>query len=257
MMIFPELNINRPLAWFLLCTLILSCSGAKRKYIIPEKKLVPIIVDMQIADGLALGYFPDVKNLKLDSAAIYGWVMEKHDVTRAQFDSTMAFYTKHPDRLDRIYEKVIATLSKMESEIKEAEKEEQIRKKITIWEDPRNYMLPDDGHINRINFSVPVKGPGEYTITAQIKVFRDDESIAPRINAFFWYDDGTEEGYRDHFKSVSIKKNEEINTYTVSKQLRKKEVTYIKGYIFNHSNQDTMFMKHAFISGIKITYESL
>ncbi len=257
MMIFPGLNTKNPVAWFMLCTIILSCSGVKKKYLIPEKKLVPIIVDMNIADGISFQYSPGTKRLNLDSAAVYGWVLEKHNVTKAQFDSTIAYYTKHPDRLNRIYEKVIASLSKMESEIKEAEKEEELKRKITIWEDPRNYMLPDDGRINRINFSVPARGPGEYTITAQIKVFRDDESIAPRINAFFWYDNGTEEGYRDNFKSVSIKKNEEMNTYSVSKQLREKDVTHIKGYIYNHSNQDTMFLKHAFIGGIKITYESL
>jgi hypothetical protein len=257
MMIFPGLNTKNLIAWFMLCTIILSCSGVKRKYLIPEKKLISIIVDMNIADGITFQYSPGMKRMNLDSAAVYGWVLEKHDVTKAQFDSTIAYYTKHPDRLDRIYEKVIASLSKMESEIKEAEKEEALKRKITIWEDPRNYMLPDDGRINRINFSVPVKGPGEYTITAQIKVFRDDESIAPRINAFFWYDNGTEEGYRDHFKSVSIKRNEELNTYSVSKQLREKDVTHIKGYIYNHSNQDTLFLKHAFIGGIKITYESL
>ena len=108
MMIFPGLNTKNLIAWFMLCAIILSCSDVKRKYLIPEKKLVPIIVDMNIADGIAFQYSPGMKRLNIDSAAVYGWVLEKHDVTKAQFDSTIAYYTKHPDRLDRIYEKVIA-----------------------------------------------------------------------------------------------------------------------------------------------------
>jgi len=261
-MIIPGIYINKPFIWFLLCIILFSCSDTKKKYLIPEKKLVPLIVDMHIADGIALNYSPGKEKLKLDSTVVYGWVLDKHKVTKMQFDSTIAYYTKHPDHLDRIYDKVIASLSKLESEIKEAEKDERLKKKIIVWEDTRNYMLPDDGRTNRINFSAPVTGLGEYTITAKIKVFRDDESLAPRINAFFWYDNQTEEGYRDYFQSAPIKKNEILNTYTITKPLRNEDVTHIKGYIynqgyiFNHSNQDTMFLKHAFVSDIKIIYES-
>ncbi|UCH14970.1 MAG: DUF4296 domain-containing protein [Bacteroidales bacterium] len=218
--------------------------------------MVPLLVDMHIADATGLSYLPDQKQLRVDSAALYGWIFDKHEVTRMQFDSTMAFYTKHPDRLSKVYEKVIAGLSKLESEIKEAEKDEALKKKITLWEDTKNYMLPNDGSTNRLSFSVPVSELGEYTVTASIKVFRDDESLAPRINAFFWYDNQTEQGYRDYFKSAPIKKNEILNTYTITKQLRNENVTHIKGFIYNHSNQDTLFLKHAFISGIKIIYEN-
>ena len=256
MMMILKIYKNKPLIWLLLCIMLLSCSHTKKKYLIPEKELIPLIVDMHIADGIAFNYSPGRDRLKPDSAALYGWVLQKHNVTKMQFDSTMAYYTKHTDRLNRIYDKVIADLSKLESEIKEVEKDEKIKKTITIWEDTIDYMLPDDGRTNRISFSVPVSRPGEYTITAQIKMFRDDESLAPRINAFFWYDNGTEEGYRDYFKSASIKKNEELNTYTISKQLRQQNVTHIKGYILNHSNQDTMFLKHAFITGLKVIHES-
>jgi len=189
-------------------------------------------------------------------AVFYGGIFDKHGVTKEQFDSTISYYTRRPDRLNRLYEKVISSLSKLESEIREAEEHEALRRKITLWEDKTDYMLPNDGRTNRISFSVPVSEQGEYTITAQIKVFRDDESLAPRINVFFWYDNQTEEGYRDYFPGAPIKKNEVLNTYTITKQLRHKEVTHIKGYIYNHSNPDTMFLKHAFITGIKIIYEN-
>jgi hypothetical protein len=255
-MIIPGSYINKHFIWFLLTIIIFSCSGTKKKYLIPEKTMVPLLVDMHIADAIGLDYTLGQKQLKIDSAALYGWIFEKHGVTKMQFDSSISYYARHPDRLNKIYEKVISSLSKLESEIKEAEEEVAIRRKITVWEDKNDYMLPNDGRTNRISFSVPVSDPGEYTVTAQIKVFRDDESLAPRINAFFWYDDQTEEGYRDYFKSAPIKKNEILNTYTITKQLRNENVTHIKGYIYNHSNQDTMFVKHAYVTGIKIIYEN-
>ena len=239
-----------------LSIILFSCTNTKKKYLIPEKVMVPLLVDMHLADATALYYSPGQIRLKIDSSALYGWIFDKHNVTKMQFDSTIAYYTRHPDRLTRIYDKVIADLSKLESEIKEAEKAEASRKRVILWEDSKTYMLPNDGRTNRISFSRAVTGLGEYTVTAQIKVFKDDESLAPRINAFFWYDNQTKEGYRDYFKSAPIKKNEMLNTYTITKQLRNENVTHIKGYIYNHSNQDTMFLKHAFISGVKIIYEN-
>ena len=255
-MIIPGNYINKQFIWFLLIIILLACSDTKKKYLIPEKKMVPLLVDMHIADAMGLDYTLGRKQLRIDSTDLYGWIFEKHDVTKMQFDSTISYYTKRPDRLNKIYEKVISSLSKLESEIKEAEEDEALKKKITVWEDKKDYMLPNHGRTNRISFSVPVSDLGGYTVTAQIKVFRDDEALAPRINAFFWYDNQTEEGYRDYFQSAPIKKNEVLNTYTITKPLRNENVTHIKGYIYNHSNQDTMFLKHAFITGIKIIYEN-
>jgi len=255
-MVIPGNYINKYFIWFLLSIVLLSCSGIKKKYLIPENKMVPLLVDMHIADAIGLDYTLGQKQLRIDSTALYGWIFEKHEVTKMQFDSTMSYYAKHPDRLNKIYEKVISSLSKLESEIKQAENDEALKKRITVWEDKKDYMLPNDGSTNRISFSVPISDLGVYTVTAQIKVFRDDEALAPRINTFFWYDNQTEEGYRDYFQSAPIKKNEILNTYTITKPLRNEDVTHIKGYIYNHSNQDTMFLKHAFITDIKIIYEN-
>lgn len=255
-MIISGNYIGKHFIWFLLSIILLSCSGKKTKYLIPEKKMVTLLVDMHVADAMGLDYTLSQRQLRIDSATLYGGIFEKHGVTKKQFDSTVSYYTKRPDRLSKLYDKVTSSLSKLESEIREAEENEALRRKTTLWEDKDDYMLPNDGRTNRISFSVPVSGQGEYTITAQIKVFRDDESLAPRINAFFWYDTQTDEGYRDYFPGAPIKKNEVLNTYTIKKALRNDKVTHIKGYIYNHSNQDTMFVKHAYITGIKIIYEN-
>lgn len=40
----------------------------------------------------------------------YAQVLEKHGVTQAQFDSSLVWYTAHPQLFDKIYPKVIAQL---------------------------------------------------------------------------------------------------------------------------------------------------
>ena len=246
---------NKACTWLLLGLILFSCTIIGKKYLIPEKNLIPLLVDIHLADGMAISYrfisLPD----NLDSTVLYSSIFEKHGVSRMQFDSTMSYYTNHPDDLNKIYEKVIERLSKLESEIRNEEKEEKTKKETVIWEDSSSYMLPADGRINRISFNVAVSKLGEYTIHAKIKVFNDDESIAPKMNAFFWHDNDTADGYSDYFKSKAIKKDKNLNNYEITKKLHNKNITHIKGNIYDHSNQDSLFSKHAYITGIKITHK--
>ena len=46
----------------------------------------------------------------------YGAVLEKHGVTQAQFDSSLVWYTAHPNLFNKIYPKVLAELKEEEQE---------------------------------------------------------------------------------------------------------------------------------------------
>lgn len=43
-------------------------------------------------------------------AKYYQTVLDKHGVTQAQFDSSLVWYTDHPQRFDKIYPRVVASL---------------------------------------------------------------------------------------------------------------------------------------------------
>jgi hypothetical protein len=102
-----------------------SCTGSGTKYIIPEKKFVGVLVDVHLADGLAVASSNYSASFKLDSASLYGSVFEKHGVTRAMFDSTMLYYSAHPEDFQRMYNKVIARLKKMQEELEKQEQDER------------------------------------------------------------------------------------------------------------------------------------
>ena len=44
--------------------------------------------------------------------ACYAIVLERHHVTQAQFDSSLVWYTNHPQIFDKIYPKVVTQLEK-------------------------------------------------------------------------------------------------------------------------------------------------
>ena len=56
--------------------------------------------------------------------AYYSSVLTKHGFTREQFEETILFYSESPKRYEKIYDKVLVELSKIEGNIKSKEKKE-------------------------------------------------------------------------------------------------------------------------------------
>jgi hypothetical protein len=109
-----------------------SCGHGRYGVTIPPKKFVNVLVDIHIADGIAIENMEHAKNALLDSASLYGSVFDKYGVTRSMFDSTLSYYTEHPDDFQKIYNKVTARLKRMEVEMKAKEMEESTKKREII-----------------------------------------------------------------------------------------------------------------------------
>jgi hypothetical protein len=102
----------------LLLVFALSCLGRSGRYIIPEKKFVDVLVDIHLADGIAMDNMRYSDAFVLDSASLYESVFNKYKITRAQFDSTMQYYSAHPDDFQQVYNKLTAKLKRMEDGLK-------------------------------------------------------------------------------------------------------------------------------------------
>ncbi len=110
-----------------LLTAVLAMACGHRRYgeTIPARKFVDVIVDVHLADGIAVNNMSAVnKAPRLDSASLYQSVFDKYGVTRVMFDSTMSYYTHNPDDFQKIYNKVTAKLKRMEDELTLMQNEE-------------------------------------------------------------------------------------------------------------------------------------
>ncbi|MBN2274006.1 MAG: DUF4296 domain-containing protein [Bacteroidales bacterium] len=236
-------------------SLILSCRTGHKKYVIREKKLVQVLTDIHLADGIALTAPYSPVSESIDSASLYDAVFAKHHVTRVMFDSTMAYYAHKPDKLQSVYSKVTALLNQMDADLKAGKIDAADNKKILIWQDSKVYALPQMGNDNKVAVSLPVKKPGFYTVSAKIKLFGDDQSVAPRMTLFFWYENDSPAGHREYFRNSPITKDGRTGTYTVTQKLANPKITHLKGYILDHSNTDSLFIKHAIVSDIKVYFK--
>jgi hypothetical protein len=96
-----------------------SCS--KPRTIIPpevltEKEMIPLLVDVHIAQA-ATSMFDSNDSVKYKMDELLSYILSIHHVERARYDSSISFYTRHPEIMQRMYDEVINELSKKQGEV--------------------------------------------------------------------------------------------------------------------------------------------
>jgi len=86
--------------------------GIKGDEFIEREVLVDVLVDIHLMDGVTqdrkFGRKYDV-----DSLDIFTPILEKHQVTKQMFDTTMFVYSRNPELLDKVYNDVLIKLNVM------------------------------------------------------------------------------------------------------------------------------------------------
>lgn len=237
--------------------LLYSCN---EKSVIPEKDMVDILVKSFLTDATAISPHLSRPISRIDTINYYAWAYEPLGYSEKQFEDALTFYTKNPELLNKILDKVINELSKVETEMgTKLITPEDVSGEATpnMWTDKTSWYLPSDGPQHAINFKIPSLGNGVYTLTAEVKVFSDDEAKNPRMTMFFYYDDGTQHGNRSSVKSSSYQKDGETRVISIENTLRNQDVTHIMGWVMDHSGQEGKWSKHAEVTNISLKFTPL
>ena len=110
MKLFFSLN----LIFFLL--VIFSCKPQQENELpipeglLEEELLVNTLAQSYLAEGASGINIKNVSGEKYDSTYLFNPVKE-NGIDKVKFDSTMAYYTRHPKKMKLIYEKVLDKLS--------------------------------------------------------------------------------------------------------------------------------------------------
>jgi len=100
---------------YILPLFVLLCMTACRpRGILHSWEMRDVLVDLHKTDALI-----QISNMNLgydeEKSIYYAQVLSKHGVTQAEFDSSLVWYTAHPQLFDKIYPRVIARLKAEES----------------------------------------------------------------------------------------------------------------------------------------------
>ena len=90
--------------------MLIGCVGCRPDGILSKSEMQALLYDMHRADGvLTEAGYNYGHNDDLDK--FYGLILEKHGISKSQLDSSLAWYTAHPQRFEHIYPKVIEQLT--------------------------------------------------------------------------------------------------------------------------------------------------
>ena len=118
-----EIYITRFPCIFLILFLSLLLIGCRPKGILSSRQMREVLVDLHKTDGmLQVGKWGQADTETKD--LFYAQVLEKHGTTQAEFDSSLVWYTAHPQFFNKIYPKVLKELEKQEEAFKEQYAEE-------------------------------------------------------------------------------------------------------------------------------------
>jgi hypothetical protein len=108
---------------FLIVLLFVSSCGEKvvtdknkKEGILSVDKMVELMVDIQLADAAADWQGKTANEKKKKTEEYYSAVLQKHQLSREDFETSLDFYLLHPEEFEEIYKNVITELSKMQSE---------------------------------------------------------------------------------------------------------------------------------------------
>lgn len=249
----------REVTGLLLCFLILflvSCRqpGQKtgKKDLIPSDDLTSLLTDLYIGDGLLA--YPPVRSIysQKDTITSYIDIIKKHGYTKEQMDLTLRYYfVNNPRKLQKIYDEVLARLSEVQLRLQK--KGPGQVKNNNLWDQKPSFSLPAEGANNPVYFNIPISDTGIFSLTLSAILYKDDQSLNPRITVFFWRTDSTGKEARKPWEKTELAKDQMKHTYTVVGKLSDPAFTHIGGFLLDCDPQKGRWQKHATISDIQLT----
>ncbi len=237
----------------LLTIIMLSCGSEKKhKPVLDKQQFKHMLIDIHLADGTlsAENVYRTGKNYR--PSYYYNSVFKKYNITPQQWDSCVAYYAENTAGFTEMYDKIIDSLNRLETQyrikIKEAEMEQDT---VNLWTKKTAWKIPQDGSPS-FYFSIPVNKKGIYTITADIKVYADDQNREPKVEAYFWKRDSLGKVQKAAFTPALITKDSIFKTYKIQLEYPDSTYQFLKGNLFGTNNKFTLFTQHYEIKNIKI-----
>ncbi len=104
--------------------LIGSCQHDRpQKDLLKKDELIPLLIDLHMV--YAIQSSVNFRNISqdVDSVDVYTYIFEKHGVSKVAFDSSIAWYSRHPTLFTEIYDEVVMDLTQKQDSLEVREME--------------------------------------------------------------------------------------------------------------------------------------
>lgn len=154
----PKNKFSLYLTCFTLFLFVFISCNNKPDGVLKHRKMVDFLTELHKLDGaLSVKGFGNAQDR--ENVYYYNALLEKYEITKAEFDSSLVWYTKNPKRFDKIYTEVIVNLNLEDSILKQriAAYEDSVMnavKQFDIWNKARKFTLNKDSNRTHIDFEI-------------------------------------------------------------------------------------------------------
>ena len=141
----------------LVLLLVVGCKPSVPSDIIQPDEMEDILYDYQLADAMA----QQTKDFTYNQVAYREAVLKKYNITSADFDSSMVYYTRHTDNLHKIYESLsdrlredAMALGASESEVNRYSSSSNSGDTANVWNGYKSIVLMPNVPYNISSFSI-------------------------------------------------------------------------------------------------------
>ncbi len=166
--------MKKNLSVILFCALLVVFIGCRPRGILSSNEMREVLVDLHKTDAMlqmaGIGMM-DKEQMQI----YYAQVLQRHGITQAQFDSSLVWYTAHPQLFNKIYPKVLSELESEEHALAaqmEMQTIEETKKVVWIYSLDTTYFLLLEDVYPTLRMSTPSVHDSVNQLLPQISVLR-------------------------------------------------------------------------------------
>lgn len=109
---------------------LFACSGKTNTpdYVIPKEKMIDIIVDIHLTDGMFTINTVRKDYALKDSVNYYDKILLNYGYTRKDFDTSVLYYSENINEYNQMYIEVLNRLNELETDVKQQTPNDTIKK---------------------------------------------------------------------------------------------------------------------------------
>lgn len=178
------LQLNKKFDFSLIIILIFSfISCEKPSRVLNHKQMVSVLTDMYKLDAMIYEKGIELSKPE-DKELYYTQLLKKHHVMKADFDSSVVWYTKNPKKFDLVFDDVIANLTSFQEDINTNKYLTNRIEREDIWNLQQNYIQTNDSAFSTVDIDVsnPDLLYGDiYELRCWQRIAPQDSSLNQRI----------------------------------------------------------------------------
>ena len=139
--------------------LLVFAACGRPKGVLSENEMVNVLTDLHKLDGSLAAKGISYNDIDKKNE-YYNAVLKKNKVTKAEFDSSVVWYSKNQKSFEHIYDKVITRLTDLQTDINKGkyhpvDSVDLAKIKYNIWPKRAKYALTKDSARTHLDFEIP------------------------------------------------------------------------------------------------------